>query len=34
VPPHPLGDTVHEPDLRFGFDNRQVDCFGYAGGRG
>ena len=31
VPPHPLGDTVHEPDLRLGFDNRQVDCFGYAG---
>ena len=29
---HPLGDTVHKPDLRLGFDNRQVDGFDYAGG--
>ena len=23
VPPHPLGDTVHSPDLRLGFEYRQ-----------
>ena len=23
VPPHPLGDTVHSPDLRLGFGYRQ-----------
>ena len=34
VPPHPIGDTVHKPDLRLGFDNRQVDGFNYAGGLG
>ena len=32
VPPRPLGDTVHKPDLRLGCDNRQVDGFDYAGG--
>ena len=31
VPPPPR-DTVHKPDLRLGFDNRQVDGFDYAGG--
>jgi hypothetical protein len=28
----PPRDTVHEPDLRFGFDNRQVDGFDFGGG--
>ena len=32
TPPH--RDTVHKPDLRLGFDNRQVDGFNYAGGLG
>ena len=30
---HPIGGIVHKPDLRLGFDNRQVDGFDYAGGR-
>ena len=28
----PPRDTVHKPGPRFGFDNRQVDGFDYAGG--
>lgn len=28
----PYGDIVNKPDLRLGFDNRQVDGFGFAGG--
>ena len=28
----PSGVTVHKPDLRLEFDNRQVDGFDYAGG--
>jgi len=28
----PPGVTVHKPDLRLEFDNRQVDGFDYAGG--
>ena len=28
----PPGVTVHKPDLRLEFDNRQVDGFSHAGG--
>ena len=28
----PYGGIVHKPDLRSGFNNRQVDSFNYAGG--
>ena len=28
----PMGGIINIPDLRLGFDNRQVDGFGFAGG--